>query len=220
MDFERINLESWARKEHFEHYFSEVPCTYSMTSKLDLTPLVKAKVKLYPTMLYLLTKTVNQFPEFRMDLDKNGNLGFYTSMHPCYTVFHKDSETFSNIWTEYTDDYEAFYRSYQQDLRRFGNNKSFIAKPDAPSNTFPVSMIPWESFDGFNLNLKNGYRFLLPIFTMGKCGQINGRDWMPLSIQVNHAVCDGFHVCRFLSTLKEMIADHARCLPSVERSAL
>lgn len=63
-----------------------------------------------------------------------------------------------------------------------------MAKPGVPANTFPVSMIPWESFDGFNLNLEKGYGYLLP-----------------LSIQVNHAVCDGFHVCRFISALREMI---------------
>lgn len=206
MDFEAIDFDSWARKEYFEHYFSDVPCTYSLTTKLDITPLIQKRVKLYPTMLYLITRAVNQYQEFRMDFDKDGKLGFYKKMHPCYTVFQKDSETFTNIWTEYTDDYAAFCRAYQRDLEQFGNVKRMMAKPDVPPNTFPVSMIPWESFEGFNLNLKNGYRYLLPIFTMGKYCQDRGRVWMPLSVQVNHSVCDGFHVCRFISALKEMIA--------------
>ena len=33
-----------------------------------------------------------------------------------------------------------------------------------------------------------------------------GRCMLPLSIQVNHAVCDGFHVCRLIVALKEMLA--------------
>ena len=28
-------------------------------------------------------------------------------------------------------------------------------------------MIPWSTFDGFNLNLQKGYDYLIPIFTMG-----------------------------------------------------
>ncbi len=205
MEFERIQLDSWARREHFEHYHSEVPCTYSMTTKLDITALVEAKVRLYPAMLYLITRAVNRFPQFRMDFDSEGKLGVYGEMHPCYTIFHRDSETFSNLWTEYTEDYPAFCRAYERDLEQFGNNKSMMAKPGVPANTFPVSMIPWESFDGFNLNLEKGYGYLLPIFTMGRYTENNGRYLLPLSIQVNHAVCDGFHVCRFISALREMI---------------
>lgn len=205
MEFERIQLDSWARREHFEHYHSEVPCTYSMTTKLDITALVEAKVRLYPAMLYLITRAVNRFPEFRMDFDSEGKLGVYGEMHPCYTIFHRDSETFSNLWTEYTEDYPVFCRAYERDLEQFGNNKSMMAKPGVPANTFPVSMIPWESFDGFNLNLEKGYGYLLPIFTMGRYSENNGRYLLPLSIQVNHAVCDGFHVCRFISALREMI---------------
>lgn len=219
MSFELVQMDRWARKEHFEHYLSEVPCTYSMTTKLDITPIVEAKRPLYPTMLYLIAKTVNRYPEFRMDFDKDGRLGVYETMHPCYTVFHKDSETFSNIWTEYTDDYEDFCRAYQQDLTQFGNQKGFMAKPDVPVNTFPVSMVPWESFEGFHLNLQHGYRYLLPIFTMGKYTVDKGHDWMPLAIQVHHAVCDGFHICRFISTLKEVAGDPA-FLGSWERTDL
>lgn len=205
MEFERIQLDSWVRREHFEHYRSQVPCTYSMTTKLDITALVEAKVRLYPAMLYLLTRAVNRFPEFRMDFDSEGKLGVYSEMHPCYTIFHRDSETFSNLWTKYTEDYQAFCRAYERDLEQFGGNKSMMAKPGVPANTFPVSMIPWESFDGFNLNLEKGYGYLLPIFTMGRYSENNGRYLLPLSIQVNHAVCDGFHVCRFISALREMI---------------
>ncbi|BFK88039.1 type A chloramphenicol O-acetyltransferase [Pseudoflavonifractor gallinarum] len=205
MEFIPVDLDTWARKEHFEHYFHQVPCTYSMTTKLDITPLIEAKERLYPAMLYRIAKAVNQYQEFRMDLGPDGTLGFYTEMHPCYTIFHRDSETFSNLWTEYTDDYEAFCRAYQQDLEQFGSCKDMMAKPDVPVNTFPVSMVPWESFEGFNLNLQNGYRYLPPIFTMGKYQRDERGVWLPLSIQVNHAVCDGFHVCRFIAALREMI---------------
>lgn len=208
MDFERVCLDTWARKEHFLHYFSQVPCTYSLTTKLDITPIMEAK--LYPTMLYLIARAVNRYPEFRMDLDGDGNPGTYSVVHPCYTVFHRDDETFSSIWTEYTEDYGAFCRAYEQDLAQFGNNHGMMAKPDAPANTFPVSMLPWESFDGFQLNLQKGYDYLLPIFTMGRYTRDGERYLLPLSIQVHHAACDGFHVCRLLAALKEMIADPER----------
>ncbi len=39
MDFKIINKDDWDRREYFEHYFSEIPCTYSMTVKLILAKL-------------------------------------------------------------------------------------------------------------------------------------------------------------------------------------
>ena len=56
-------------------------------------------------------------------------------------------------WTEYTEDYEAFCRAWREDMERYGDNHAMMAKPGAPDNTFPVSMVPWESFDGFRLDL-------------------------------------------------------------------
>lgn len=205
MVFEKIDRTTWDRKEYFQHYFSHVPCTYSITVKLDITVLKDRQQKLYPTMLYYLTTVVNRHPEFRTALNEQGELGIYRQMLPSYTVFHKDTETFSEIWTEYSDDYEAFCQAYEADIQRYGAQKGLIGKPDAPKNIFTVSMIPWTTFDGFNLNLQRGYDYLIPIFTMGKYYHENGRTLLPLAIQVHHAVCDGFHVCRFINELQEWI---------------
>ena len=41
MVFEKIDKNSWNRKEYFDHYFASVPCTYSMTVKVDITQIIK-----------------------------------------------------------------------------------------------------------------------------------------------------------------------------------
>ena len=205
MIFEKIDINSWKRKEYFEHYFTNVPCTYSMTVKVDITPIKNKLMKLYPAMLYYISTVVNHHPEFRTAINDSGELGVYSEMLPCYTVFHKDTETFSNIWTEYSLDFNTFSVAYENDMQKYGNKQGMIGKPNAPENTFPVSMIPWSTFEGFNLNLQKGYDYLIPIFTMGKYYQEDGRTILPLAIQVHHAVCDGFHICRFANELQELI---------------
>ena len=57
----------------------------------------------------------------------------------------------------------------------------------------------------FRGSLKKGYDYLLPIFTFGKYYEEGGKYYIPLSIQVHHAVCDGFHVCRFLDELQDLL---------------
>ena len=46
MEFEPISLDGWQRREHYEHYLSHVPCTYSMTTKVDITRLRQQKESL------------------------------------------------------------------------------------------------------------------------------------------------------------------------------
>lgn len=41
MVFEKIDRSSWKRNEYFENYFTNIPCTYSMTVKLDITQIKK-----------------------------------------------------------------------------------------------------------------------------------------------------------------------------------
>lgn len=207
MKFNYIDIEKWKRKQHYNYYLKNVPCTYSMTIKLDITNVIKSQKKLYPTLLYCISKTVNKYEEFRTILDSEGKVGYFDELYPCYTIFHKENETFSNIWTEYSEDYEVFCKNYKEDMEKYGKNLDIVAKPDIPVNSFPISMLPWESFEGFNLNLKRGYEYLLPIFTLGKYYQEQDKVFIPLAIQVHHSVCDGFHLCRFIDSLRKALGE-------------
>lgn len=131
-------------------------------------------------------------------------MGVWDTVYPCYTVFHKESETFSDIWTEWDEDLSVFLSNYSQHIMLYGNNTDIYAKPDTPKNVFHVSALPWTEFTGFNLNIRPDTGYLLPIFTLGKYFAKEDRFFIPLAVQVHHAVCDGFHVSRLIRTIKEI----------------
>ncbi len=201
MAFQLIDMERWARREHFAHFMQETVCSYSMTVNLDITGL---KGRLYPAMLWLLTDTVHEFSEFRTAVTEEG-LGVYDDMTPAYTIFHQETHTFSCLWTEFSKDYSTFLKRYEDDLARYGTNAHYIAKPGRPANSFDVSALPWATFTGFHLNIAGDGKYLLPIFTIGRKFEQNGCIHLPLAIQVHHAVCDGYHICMFVNTLQEKI---------------
>lgn len=205
MNFNIINTEKWERKPYFDHFLNNVRCTYSMTANLDITELLlevkRRKIKTYPVFIYMLSSVANRHKEFRTCFNENRQLGYWDVINPCYTIFHKDSETFSNIWTEYNNDFNLFYKNYIKDIEIYGNINKFSPKNEC-INSFPISSIPWVSFTGFNLNIYMDGTYLLPIFTMGKYFTQDGKVLLPISIQVHHAVCDGFHVSRFYNDLQ------------------
>ncbi len=206
MHFIKIDTENWNRKETFNRFIKDNPCSYSMTVNLDITNFlsqVRAKrIKFFPTFLYLLSRTVNMHSEFRMGFDEEKNLGYYSCSNPLYTIFHSEPETFTTVWSEYDEDYNTFILNYNTDMAQYRLDEK-ISKPLALPNYFNVSSIPWTSFTGFNLNLQNGYDYLSPIFTIGKYYEDNEKTLLPLAIQVNHAVCDGYHLARFVNDLQD-----------------
>lgn len=202
MAFRPIDLENWPRREFYEHFINEVVCTFSLTVNLDITPLKGAR--LYPAMIWLLTKTVNEMPEFRTAIIGEV-LGVYDDMHPMYTVFNKENKNFCGIWQYFSEDYTEFLKAYEENERMYSCSTRYTPKPGTPANSFNISMLPWVEFTSVNINVYDDGKFLLPIFTMGRYFEKDGKRMLPLSIQVHHAVCDGYHVGVFTQTLQEMI---------------
>ncbi|OZB95065.1 type A chloramphenicol O-acetyltransferase [Paenibacillus sp. XY044] len=206
MKFIPIQTGQWDRQPYFDHYFNQSRCTFSMTANIDITLLLnelkKREMKLYPAFLYMLSRVVNAHVEFRMDI-REEQVGYWEQMSPSYTIFHPENNTFSAIWTDYYSSYERFLEHYREDQLRYRQSMGLFTKINMPSHTFSVSMIPWVSFTGFNLNLDHGGSYLLPIITGGKFFKEHQRVLLPVSLQVHHAVCDGYHAGMFMHELQQ-----------------
>lgn len=210
MKFQLIDRENWDRKPYFEHYL-RLGCTFSITMNVDITILleqIRSKgIKLYPAFIYMISSVVNTNIEFRTCFNDEGYLGYWDQMIPSFTIFHNENKSFSSIWTEFSDEFSLFYRNYLDDIEQYGGKRIFLAKDNEPKNVFPISSIPWVSFTGFNLNINNNDNFLLPVVTGGKFFNQEDKTLLPISLQVHHAVCDGYHASKFLEQLQQL-ADH------------
>ena len=129
MTFERIDMEQWPRREHYRYYNEQIRTSYEMNVELDVTKLrkrcLKKGIHFYPAMMYAIMYSINHHENFRMALDEEGHLGVYDICHPSYTIFHKDDETFSDIWTEWNEDFSIFYKDV-------GNTIDIIMNRSAP----------------------------------------------------------------------------------------
>lgn len=212
MKFNQIDIEKWNRKEYYIHYMNELCCTYSLTVNIDITNLKTAvrqmNKKIYPVQIYMIASIVNQYKEFRMDINSYGELGYWDEVNPSYTVFNKDNETFSSIWTNYSRVFSRFYDSCIADMDNYSRSTFLKPKQNEPPNSFTISSLPWVNFTGFNVNVFNEGRYIPPIFTIGKFIKTEDSVLMPLSIQVHHAVCDGFHIGRFVQSLQDLSFNH------------
>ena len=181
MGFQKIDYAAWPRRPYFEHYHRDVPCWYSMTVDVDISALLPrlrgSGLRFYPSVIHGISRMVNADPALRMAMDETGAIGVYDRVDPTYTIFHKDDETFSVLWTAYQPDLRAFCQDWEADRTRYGDIHTFEARPP-------------EAGQG------------LFIFTLGRYRKENGRTLLPLAMQVHHGVTDGFHVGRFFNRLQ------------------
>ncbi|MFI9120530.1 chloramphenicol acetyltransferase [Streptomyces bikiniensis] len=207
-----IDLDTWPRRQHFEHYRRRVPCTYSMTVELDVTAfaaaLRRSPRKSYVAQVWALSTVVNRHDEFRMCLTASGEPAVRPVVHPAFTVFNPERETFACVWAAHDPDFGAFHDAAAPLLAEHAHATDFFPLGAPPADTFDVSSLPWASFTGFNLNIGgNGWDHLAPIFTLGRYTERDGRTLLPLAVQVHHAAADGFHAARLVDELQALIAD-------------
>ena len=92
--------------------------------------------KFYPSIIYLVTKVLNQMENFRMFRDAEGNLCVWDQVVPNYTIFHEDDKTFSDCWTGYSDDFETFYREITEDMEKGYKKRGIKVKAGQPANFY------------------------------------------------------------------------------------
>ena len=206
-----IDLTTWPRREHFEHYLQRVPCTYAMTVEVDATAFAAAlrasSRKTYLAQIWALATVVNAHDEFRMCLTEDGAPAVWPVSHPAFTVFNPRRETFACVSVPYDPDFAAFHDAAAPVLASAAEATTFFPQGGLPENGFDVSSLPWTSFTGFTLDIEGGTRHLAPIFTFGRYVERGDRLLLPLAVQVHHAVADGFHTARLVEEFGALLRD-------------
>ena len=207
MNYEVINTETWERGELFRFYIEKLRNVMSMTVDTDVTKLVSFVrahgLKFYPAMMWAVSKAVNGRAEFRYGW-KNGDLVRWDYVSPYYADFHGEDERFVKLVTEYSGDLSEFHARFLADRERYKDLRAFDLK-EIPPNTFDVSCLPWVRYRSFDIHVFDEGRYLAPVVTWGRFETENGKTVMPLSVNIHHAVADGWHLSRLFADVQEII---------------
>ena len=215
--FTPIDLAQWPRGQMFYYFSHMAPTGYSLTVSLDVTALhrtVKERgVKFFPAYVWLVTKNLNRQVEFKCAV-QDGQPGYFDTLTPLYAAMHPDDRTISLMWTEYQEDFPAFYRQYLENQQHFGGRHGVLSQPQTPPppNAYTVSCLPWVAFEHFAVHSYENKPYFFPSVEAGKFEEKDGRLLMPLSLTCHHAATDGWHVSRFLEDLQRDMDSFARYL--------
>ena len=211
MNYTKVDIDEWSRGSLFQFYIEKMRIVMSLTVDINVAPLItytkKNALKFYPAMIWVVSKVINSHDEFKYSWDTDGNLIRWDSISPSYTIFNRDDECFSKFVTEYTDDIFEFYQRTVDDQRKYQEERAIIG--NQPQNFFDVSCLPWVKYKHFDVHVFDEGKFLAPVLTWGKYEVHNGNALMPLTMNIHHAVADGFHLSRFFNEVQELIDSYA-----------
>lgn len=204
--FTPIDKATWPMTQQFYYYTEIAPTTYTVNVMLDVTHLretLKTKgIKFFPAYLYLVTRAIGKQQELRMSV-QNGVLGYWDTLTPAYPQFHEDDKTTSLLWTEYDDNFSAFYQRYLEDTATHGQSHGILSSKGAPlASAYIISCIPWFTFQSFSLHNHGIKDYFVPSFEAGAFVERDGMVTMPLSVTVHHATTDGYHLKVFFEELQ------------------
>ena len=207
MNYTVIDLDEWSRGSLFRFYIEKMRMVMSLTVDVDVTNLKaysdKRKIDFYSLMLWVVSKVINSHDEFKYSWDDQGNLIKWDYVSPSYTDFHSEDESFTKMLTEYSDELHIFCDRIAADRERHKNDRALL--DNQPLNFFDVSCLPWVRYKHFDIHVFDEGKFLAPVVTWGKYEPVDGKLTMPLTMNIHHAVADGFHLSRFFNEVQKLI---------------
>ena len=210
-----VELDTWERGPVFRHFIDDLRCVMSLTVDLEISRFLKrlsaSGFPFYPAMIWAVSNVLNAHAEFRYGWDDQGRLVLWDRIEPYYAHFHPDRETFAKLVTPFSSDLETFHRRFLEDRTRYAALDHFDLT-DVPPNTFDVSCLPWVRYRSFDMHIFDSGTYLAPVVTWGKYDPERDRTILPVSLNIHHAVADGFHLSRFFLELQELLdapAEHS-----------
>lgn len=195
-----FDTQQWNRKDQFELFKLYDDPFFNLTSQLDVQHLYEFTkshgLSFFLTSLHVALETANEFLEFRLRFYKDKVVEFQ-SINIGSTILNSDN-TFSFAYFKRQKSVFEFDNLGKAILSLKESNLNFEKNKEV-FDLIHCSFIPWVNFTSVKHARKIEMdAYGIPKFVFGKYVDENNTKKMSFSIEVHHALMDGFHVGKFL----------------------
>lgn len=206
-----LDLAAWPRRETFEYFRHYARPHFGVCTRVDVAPLkawlaARDGVSLAVACHWLALRGALQVEAFRYRIEGprvrvHGRVGASTVV-----LRDDDSIGFATLpWCEHFDTFARQARTAIDAARR----PQPMNPLDDDASLLHFTTLPWVHFTAFTHARGGAPDDSTPKFAFGRCDAEGARLWMPLGIEVHHALMDGLHVGRFVQGFEEALADPA-----------
>ncbi len=192
-----LDINTWNRKKHFEHFNALADPYFGVTIPFNVTNAYKhakqSGISFFGKYLHDCMKAVNSVENFKYRIE-NDEIVIHDVIHASATLMRKDN-TFGFSFINFDKDLYTFLTNINKEKERIENSTDLYP----PNNTLDCiycSALPWFSFTGHKEPV-SGRSESVPKLGFAKVEQTGGELIMNVSVCVNHALVDGYHVGLF-----------------------
>lgn len=201
-----IAISEWKRKDHYQFFRQFEQPFFGISTEMNCSK-AYAYCKAYGVSFFLfyLHKSLlaaNRVKEFRYRIEQE-EVYEYERISGSITVLRRD-ETFGFAYFDYQTNFTAFAGTVKQAIDREKTEKGL--KPDFNLNSLiHYSVLPGIGFASLQHAQLLSSGDSVPKIVFGKLAHRNGQVFLPVSVHVHHALCDGLHVTRFLENYQKYL---------------
>ena len=203
-----IDLQTWARREHFQTFGAFDHPHFSIGAHVDLTtfyPAVKERgTSLSAAIVYVLARAANAIPEFRQRI-RGEAVVEHEVVHPSWTIL-RDADLFIFCTVAYSLDFSLFAAQVEAQSA-YAKAHPTLENDLARDDLLYMTAIPWVSFTSIThpMHLQAGDS--IPRLAWGKFFAAGDGLKMPLDVQVHPGRVDGIHVGRYFGEVGGLLRE-------------
>lgn len=214
-----LDPKDWPRRAAFELFGRfELPF-FSLCTRLDVAPLKAALARRQPpgglslACHHAALRLANEQQPFRLRLEGQGpdaRVRLHSRVDASTTVL-RDDDSFGFAHLRWQARFTAFRAQGAQAMQAVRDGPPGFHEPppepgDADAALMYFTTLPWVHFTSFSHARSLKGTDSVPRIAFGRIDADGPRQWMPVALDVHHALMDGVHAGRYLQALEAALA--------------
>ena len=200
-----LDINTWNRAQHYKHFNALADPYFGVVIPFDVTNAYKVSKKenssFFGRYLHDCMRSINELENFKLRIVDN-QVVEYNMIHASATVMRSDN-TFGFSFIKFDTDLNIFKNNIQ--LEKYRIEKTGDLYP--PTNSLDCihcSATPWLNFVGHKEPV-SGLKESVPQIAFSKMTNAGEKLMMNVSVDVNHALVDGYHVGLFSDKFQKFL---------------
>jgi chloramphenicol O-acetyltransferase type A len=204
-----LDLAAWPRREAFEYFRHFDKPYFNVTARVDAAAL-KAAVRAVGVgsfslaYHYFTLRLANEIEPFRYRL-RGERVCVLPRIDGGATVL-RDDDSFGFAYLPYTPSWRDFAEAGGAAVQAARQRAAGFEPRVGFDALVHYTTLPWLHFSSFS-HARNWKREdSIPKISFGRADADGARLWLPVSVEVHHALMDGVHVGRYVQQLEAVLA--------------
>jgi chloramphenicol O-acetyltransferase type A len=205
-----LDLATWSRREAFDYFRAFDKPYFNVCVRVDAAPL-KDAVKTLGVGSFALAYhfialcLANEVEPFRYRL-QDGRVRILDEIAGGATVL-RDDDSFGFAYLPHATDWAQFAATGSAAIAAARQRQAGFEPRVGFDELIHFTTLPWLHFSSFS-HARNWRREdSIPKISFGRADADGSRLWLPVSVEVHHALMDGLHVGRYVQRLEAAMAE-------------